>query len=104
MVLQTFVYGRTEGMIKKLEKNVNQLIQESVVAGSVGDHQTVSGHTHPYIPHHQNILDCYPSQALDKAKEAGRKERLLCKQREQTQNTSEINLDLTYCVRGAELV
>lgn len=53
------------------------------------------------ILHHQNmssILDYY-HQALDKAKEAGRKERLLCKQREQTQNTSEINLDLTYCVR-----
>lgn len=40
--------GRAEGMIKKLEKNVNQLIQESVLAGSVGDHQTVSAtHTHP---------------------------------------------------------
>ncbi len=38
------------------------------------------------------------SQALDKAKEAARKERMLCKQREQAQLTDQINFDLTYCV------
>lgn len=45
----TIHYGRAEGMIKKLEKNVNTLIQESVLAGSAGDHQTVSATltTHP---------------------------------------------------------
>ena len=37
-------------------------------------------------------------QALDKAKEAGRKERMLCKQREQASLTDQLNLDLTYCV------
>ena len=38
-------------------------------------------------------------QALEKAKEAGRKERALCRQREQTAVTEQINLDLTYSVR-----
>ena len=38
-------------------------------------------------------------QALDKAKEAGRKERLLCRQREQAGLGEQISLDLTYCVR-----
>ena len=42
-----------------------------------------------------------PTQALDKAKDAGRKERVLCKQREQAQATDQINLDLTYCVSDA---
>ena len=37
-------------------------------------------------------------QALEKAKEAGRKERALCRQREQTAVTEQINLDLTYSV------
>lgn len=37
-------------------------------------------------------------QALDKAKEAGRKERLLCRQREQAGLSDQISLDLTYCV------
>ena len=37
-------------------------------------------------------------QALDKAKESSRKERLLCKQREQASLADQINLDLTYCV------
>ena len=37
-------------------------------------------------------------QALDKAKEAGRKERLLCKQRDQASLNEQINLDLTYSV------
>ena len=41
---------------------------------------------------------CYNLQALDKAKEAGRKERLLCRQREQAGLSDQISLDLTYCV------
>ena len=42
-------------------------------------------------------------QALDKAKESARKERMLCKQREQAQMTEQINLDLTYCVRSLRI-
>lgn len=42
------------------------------------------------------LLVCF--QALDKAKEAGRKERLLCRQREQVGLSDQISLDLTYCV------
>ena len=37
-------------------------------------------------------------KALEKAKEAGRKERALCRQREQTSLGDQINLDLTYSV------
>lgn len=37
-------------------------------------------------------------QALEKAKEAGRKERTLVRQREQSGNADHINLDLTYSV------
>lgn len=37
-------------------------------------------------------------KALEKAKEAGRKERALCRQREQTSLAEQINLDLTYSV------
>lgn len=44
------------------------------------------------------IIFHYVLQALDKAKEAGRKERLLCKQRDQASLNEQINLDLTYSV------
>lgn len=37
-------------------------------------------------------------QSLEKAKEAGRKERALVRQREQTGTADHINLDLTYSV------
>lgn len=37
-------------------------------------------------------------KALEKAKEAGRKERLLVRQREQIATPENINLDLTYSV------
>ena len=37
-------------------------------------------------------------QALELAKEASRKERMLCKQREQKLLAEQINLDLTYSV------
>ncbi|MED6288878.1 Intraflagellar transport protein 88, partial [Characodon lateralis] len=65
-----------EEKIKILEKKVNDLIEESCMAQSIGALQL----------------------ALEKAKEAGRKERALIRQREQSGNTEHINLDLTYSV------
>ncbi|XP_075887027.1 intraflagellar transport protein 88 homolog isoform X3 [Nelusetta ayraudi] len=65
-----------EEKIKILEKKVNDLIEESCMAQSVGALQL----------------------ALEKAKEAGRKERALVRQREQSGNGDHINLDLTYSV------
>ncbi|KAM4731191.1 intraflagellar transport protein 88 homolog isoform 2-T2 [Anableps anableps] len=65
-----------EEKIKILEKKVNDLIEESCMAQSIGAIQL----------------------ALEKAKEAGRKERALIRQREQSGNTEHINLDLTYSV------
>lgn len=41
---------------------------------------------------------CVFLQALEKAKEAGRKERALVRLREQSGNTEHINIDLTYSV------
>lgn len=46
------------------------------------------------------VCDVCP-QALEKAKEAGRKERTLVRQREQSGNADHINLDLTYSVSNA---
>ncbi|XP_047457238.1 intraflagellar transport protein 88 homolog isoform X4 [Mugil cephalus] len=65
-----------EEKIKILEKKVNDLIEESCMAQSMGTLQL----------------------ALEKAKEAGRKERALVRQREQSGNADSINLDLTYSV------
>ncbi|XP_040004866.1 intraflagellar transport protein 88 homolog isoform X2 [Xiphias gladius] len=65
-----------EEKIKILEKKVNDLIEESCMAQSMGALQL----------------------ALEKAKEAGRKERALVRQREQSGNADHINLDLTYSV------
>ncbi|XP_029980607.1 intraflagellar transport protein 88 homolog isoform X2 [Sphaeramia orbicularis] len=65
-----------EEKIKILEKKVNDLIEESCMAQSMGSLQL----------------------ALEKAKEAGRKERALVRQREQSGNGDHINLDLTYSV------
>ncbi|CAN9497498.1 unnamed protein product [Ophioblennius macclurei] len=65
-----------EEKIKILEKKVNELIEESCMAHSIGASQL----------------------ALEKAKEAGRKERVLARQREQSGNAEQICLDLTYCV------
>uniref|UniRef100_A0A674D813 Intraflagellar transport 88 homolog n=1 Tax=Salmo trutta TaxID=8032 RepID=A0A674D813_SALTR len=63
--------------VKILEKKVNDLIEESCLAHGHGDLQLVS---------------------LPLAKEAGRKERALVRQREQSGNADHINLDLTYSV------
>ncbi|XP_037395414.1 intraflagellar transport protein 88 homolog isoform X12 [Pygocentrus nattereri] len=65
-----------EEKIKILEKKVNDLIEESCLAQGNGDLQL----------------------ALEKAKEAGRKERALVRQREQTGTADHITLDLTYSV------
>uniref|UniRef100_A0A3Q4H078 Intraflagellar transport protein 88 homolog n=1 Tax=Neolamprologus brichardi TaxID=32507 RepID=A0A3Q4H078_NEOBR len=65
-----------EEKIKILEKKVNDLIEESCMAQSTGALQV----------------------ALEKAKEAGRKERALVRQREQSGSADHINLDLTYSV------
>ncbi|KAM9802847.1 intraflagellar transport protein 88 homolog isoform 2-T2 [Syngnathus typhle] len=65
-----------EEKIKLLEKNVNDLITESCMAQSMGNSQL----------------------ALEKAREAGRKERALGRQREQSRNAEQINVDLTYAV------
>ncbi|CAB1328871.1 unnamed protein product [Coregonus sp. 'balchen'] len=62
--------------VKILEKKVNDLIEESCLAHGRGDLQL----------------------SLDRAKEAGRKERALVRQREQSGNADHINLDLTYSV------
>ncbi|XP_061696940.1 intraflagellar transport protein 88 homolog isoform X1 [Syngnathoides biaculeatus] len=65
-----------EEKIKLLEKKVNDLITESCMAQSLGNSQL----------------------ALEKAKEAERKERMLVRQREQYGNAEQINIDLTYAV------
>ncbi|KAJ3218850.1 Intraflagellar transport protein 88 [Dinochytrium kinnereticum] len=65
-----------EEQIKALEKKVSLLIEESAMAGSEGNLQL----------------------ALEKAKEAAKRERALSKQREQAGLGDQINLDLTYCV------
>ncbi|KAI8909651.1 hypothetical protein EDD86DRAFT_190714 [Gorgonomyces haynaldii] len=65
-----------EDVIKQLERKVNFLIEESTIAQSEGNLEL----------------------ALEKAKEAGKKERQLSKQREQFNMGEQLNLDLTYCV------
>ncbi|XP_027740280.1 intraflagellar transport protein 88 homolog isoform X1 [Empidonax traillii] len=65
-----------EEKLKQLEKKVNELVEESCVANNCGDLKL----------------------ALEKAKEAGRQERELLRQREQITPPENINLDLTYSV------
>ncbi|XP_048453559.1 intraflagellar transport protein 88 homolog isoform X2 [Rhincodon typus] len=74
--LETKNEDTPEEKVKNLEKTVNELIEESCIANRCGDLQL----------------------ALEKAKEAGRKERILVRQREQTASSDHINLDLTYSV------
>ncbi|XP_041055364.1 intraflagellar transport protein 88 homolog [Carcharodon carcharias] len=74
--LETKNEDTPEEKVKNLEKTVNELIEESCIANRCGDLQL----------------------ALEKAKEAGRKERILVRQREQTSSSDHINLDLTYSV------
>eukprot|EP01137_Pigoraptor_chileana_P011551 Opistho-2@62614 len=65
-----------EEVIKQFEKKVNLLLEESAIAHAGGDFKT----------------------ALERAKEAGRSERFLSKQREQNGLGDQNNLDLTYSV------
>ncbi|XP_010221923.1 PREDICTED: intraflagellar transport protein 88 homolog [Tinamus guttatus] len=65
-----------EEKIRQLEKKVNELVEESCIANSCGDLKL----------------------ALEKAKEAARKERGLVRQSEQIASPESINLDLTYTV------
>jgi len=65
-----------EDMCREMEKEVNALIEESALLSFQKDH----------------------ARALDKAKEAGKRERHLCKQREQSGLADQINIDLTYSV------
>ncbi|XP_061923411.1 intraflagellar transport protein 88 homolog [Entelurus aequoreus] len=65
-----------EEKVKILEKKVNDLITESCMAQSVGNSQL----------------------ALEKAKEAERKERALVRQREQSGSAEQINIELTYAI------
>lgn len=98
------VYCRPEEKIKILEKKVNDLIEESCMAQGV----LVSLCSSPSLISHVKsyfgtscvfFLHLLCFQALEKAKEAGRKERALVRQREQSGNGDHINLDLTYSVR-----
>ncbi|KAK3096733.1 hypothetical protein FSP39_002774 [Pinctada imbricata] len=65
-----------EEKIRQLEKKVNELIEESCFANSRGEF----------------------SLSLEKAKDAGRKERVLVRKREEQSMGDQINLDLTYSV------
>ncbi|CAH8527505.1 unnamed protein product [Dicrocoelium dendriticum] len=65
-----------EERIKLMEKSVNQLLEDSCIAASQGE----------------------ITLAFEKVKEAGRKERVLVRQREQLGVADQINLDLTYSV------
>nr|XP_045724480.1 intraflagellar transport protein 88 homolog [Mirounga angustirostris] len=71
-----FFFNSPEEKIRQLEKKVNELVEESCIANSCGDLKL----------------------ALEKAKDAGRKERVLVRQREQVTTPENINLDLTYSV------
>ncbi|XP_038059049.1 intraflagellar transport protein 88 homolog isoform X2 [Patiria miniata] len=74
--LETKNEDTPEEKIKNLEKKVNGLIEESCLANSRGEF----------------------SLALEKAKEAGRKERMLGRQRDELFNGEQVNLDQTYSV------
>ena len=65
-----------EDMCREMETEVNKLIEESALLASQKQY----------------------ARALEQAKEAGKRERLLCKQREQNGLADQINIDLTYSV------
>ncbi|XP_073899798.1 intraflagellar transport protein 88 homolog isoform X2 [Castor canadensis] len=74
--LETKNEDSPEEKIRQLEKEVNKLVEKNCIANSCGDLKV----------------------ALEKAKEAGRKERVLVRQREQLTSPENINLDVTYSV------
>jgi intraflagellar transport protein 88 len=65
-----------EEVIKNMERKVSLLIEESTIAAADGNLHL----------------------ALEKARDAGKKERQIAKQREQLNLGDQTNLDLTYCV------
>jgi intraflagellar transport protein 88 len=76
--LQKKSESSTEEKLKDMERQVNALIEESAFEAAKGDAGTPA--------------------ALEKAKEAAKKERVLCKQREAAGLVDQINIDLTYSV------
>ena len=76
--LQKKSESSTEEKLKDMERQVNALIEESAFESAKGDAGTPA--------------------ALEKAKEAAKKERVLCKQREAAGLVDQINIDLTYSV------
>ena len=68
-----------EEMAKEMERQVHKLLEASALAGVEGN----------------------PAGALEKAKEADKKEKALCKHRERHSLSEQINLDLTYAVSFA---
>jgi len=74
--LQKRADNSPEDACREMEKEVNALIEESALLSSQKEH----------------------GRALEKAKEAGKRERQLCKQREQNGLADQINIDLTYSV------
>ncbi|XP_024356907.1 uncharacterized protein [Physcomitrium patens] len=65
-----------EYQCREIERAVNQLLEASAAAGLAGDFQT----------------------ALQKAKEAGKKDRALCRTREQAGLADQMNMELTFAV------
>lgn len=74
--LQKKAEASPEEGCKEVERQVNELLEEST----------------------KSCLEEDLGNALEKAKEAGKRERALCKQREQAQLSDQINIDLTYAV------
>lgn len=68
--------SKIEARVHVQEKQVNKLIELSADAAAKGDN----------------------AGSLEYAKEAGKKERLLCKHRESNGLVDQINIDLTYAV------
>jgi intraflagellar transport protein 88 len=77
--LQQKTQDSPEHQAREMEKNVNKLIEESAAANKRGEH----------------------SIALDKAKEAAKKERLLVRHREKHNLLDSMNYELTYSVAFA---
>jgi len=74
--LQKKAEASPEEQLREMEKEIHRLIEESAKLHEGGDH----------------------GGALDKAKEAAKKERLVCRQREQQGLADQMNADLTYAV------
>ena len=74
--LESKMDDSAEQKTKMAEKQIMQLVEESCCAAEREDHRV----------------------ALEKAKEAGRKERLLCRQRDQVQVPEQMNTDVTFSV------